>query len=116
MVEANTSINLDIFPDQIKIWEDVAEYGENSNYKLLYQGRANIQENGSGSEVDNVIKSDYVAYCEDKTIKINSRCKLDWSGFNKPFSENPNNWNEIVKRPFNYENFGTVIYFDEVGN
>lgn len=104
------------FPDKVRVWQNIAEYGEEENYILLYENAANVQENGAGSEVDNVIKSDYVAYCEDKTIKTTASCKLDWAGFNKQFSDNPNDWNAIVKPAFNYEKFGTVIYFDEVGN
>lgn len=101
------------FPDIVRIYQ----FAEQGGWVMLYETAANVQETDSGSENGGVQISRYVAYCDDNRVKFSTAgTKLDWSGFNKDFSDNDMNWHNIKKDPFNYERFGTVIYFGEVSN
>lgn len=101
------------FTDTVRIYHLVDDF----EWQLLYETAANVQELNSGSLLGGVESSDYAAYCETNDIKFSTaNSKLDWSGFNRDFSDNPNEWHNIKKPPFNYDRFGTVIYFDDVSN
>lgn len=102
------------FPDIVRIYQIDDESG---SWTMLYETAANVQETNAGSKTGGVEISDFVAYCENNSMTFSSaNCRLDWFGFNREFSDNYMDWFPIKKNPFNYEKFGTVIYFDNISN
>ena len=94
----------DMFPDMVRIYQNKNssdKYQTTPYWEMIYEGRANIQEKDTGSETNDVDKSEYAAYLEDNDVTIPSGCLLDWQNFNHPFSDNSNSWREIKKPPFN---------------
>lgn len=114
---AKSVLGDEMFPDKVRIYKNMSNKDQLPDYKIIYEGNACIQERDAGSENYNVDNSEYVAYIQDNNVSFPSAgCLIDWQNFNHPFSDNSNNWRSIKKPPFNYEDFGTVVYFNQVEN
>ena len=63
----------DMFPDMVRIYQNKNssdKYQTTPYWEMIYEGRANIQEKDTGSETNDVDKSEYAAYLEDNDVTI----------------------------------------------
>ena len=67
----------DMFPDMVRIYQNKNssdKYQTTPYSEMICEGRANIQEKDTGSETNDVDKSEYAAYLEDNDVTIPSGC------------------------------------------
>lgn len=110
-----------MFQHQVRLYrqtkdEDADIYEQNNTWELYYEGDCCIQEPSNWNSLQDVNSSNYVAYLKEDVVNAKDTDKLDWAGFNKEFSDNEDDWHRINRQSFNYEGFGTTIYFLEIGN
>lgn len=113
-----TILSNDMFRDKVRIYVNMNDdiYGD-ADWQLKYETKASVQENRELSRISSsVANSDYVAYCKMTDMQVDMNSKLDWESFSKKFTDDWNAWSDVDKDSFNYERFGTVIYFNHVGN